>query len=103
MLKKWVVPPMKVVTHKALASAEIEASTGNGILAGSPIVATSWAFHSLLASWLMSQSFEVRAENVIAQSSPSFSDQRISSGAPGTLKIFSGCMDFKFHRTIVLP
>ena len=51
----------------------------------------------------MRQSFEVSAEAVIAQSSPSFSDQRISSGAPGTLKIFSGFIDFRSHMTIVLP
>src|SRR6202048_285871 len=103
MSNKWVVPSIQVFTHNVFASAEIEASTGIGIVAGSPIVATSLACHSLLALWLISQSFEVSAEKVIAQSSSSFSDQRISSGVPGTLKIFSGCMRLKFHSTIVLP
>jgi hypothetical protein len=37
------------------------------------------------ASCLISQSLEVSAVAVTAQLSPSFSDQRISSGAPGTL------------------
>ena len=51
----------------------------------------------------MSQSFEVSAAAVIAQLSPGLSDQRISSGAPGTLKTFFGFIAFRSHTTIVLP
>ena len=40
---------------------------------------------------------------VTAQLSPDFNDQRISNGAPGTLKIFFGFIAFKSHITIVLP
>ena len=39
----------------------------------------------------------------MAQLSPSLSDQRISSGAPGTLKIFCGFIAFTSHATMVLP
>ena len=34
---------------------------------------------------------------------PSFSDQRISSGAPGTLSTFCGVSAFRSHTTTVLP
>ena len=78
-------------------------STGSGILAGSPMVPTSLACHSPLASGLTSQSLEVSAAAVIAQLSPDLSDQRISSGAPGTLKTFFGFIALRSHTTIVLP
>ena len=71
----------------------MEMSTGSGICAGSPIVATSFAFHSPSASGLMSHSLEVSAVAVIAQFWPGASAQRISSGAPGTLRICS-----RLHR-----
>ena len=94
---------MKVLTHKPLPSAEMLMSTGSGIFAGSPIVATSLACHSPAASCLTSHSFEVSAVAVMAQLSPSFSDQRISSGAPGTLKTFCGFIAFKSQATMVAP
>ena len=94
---------MKVFTHNPLASAVMEMSTGNGTLAGSPIVATSLACHSPLASCLTSHSLEVSAVAVIAQLSVPLSDQRTSSGAPGTLNTFLGCIAFKSHCTMVLP
>ena len=56
-----------------------------------------------MASCLISQSFEVRALAVTAQLSPWLRDQRISSGAPGTLKIFVGFIAFKSQSTMVLP
>ena len=43
------------------------------------------------------------AAAVMAQLSPALSDQRISSGAPGTLKTFFGFMALRSHTTIVLP
>ncbi len=61
------------------------------------MVATSLACHSPAASGLMSQSFEVSAVAVIAQLSPSFSDQRISSGAPGTARTFLGVIALRSH------
>ncbi len=51
----------------------------------------------------MSQIFEVSAAAVTAQLSPALSDQRISSGAPGTLKIFFGFMALRSHATMVPP
>src|SRR5258708_1333257 len=81
---------MKVLTQRPLPSRVMLISTGNGILAGSPIVATSLACHSPLASCFTSQIFEVSAAAAPAQLSPGFKDQRISSGPPGTLTIFSG-------------
>ena len=94
---------MKVLTHRLLPSAAIEMSTGSGVFAGSPIGATSRACHSPLASCFISHSFDVSAEAVMAQLSASFSDQRISSGAPGVLSTLVGFMDLKSHTTIVLP
>src|ERR1043166_3776741 len=58
---------MKVLTHSPLPSRAMLISTGSGILAGSPIAPTSFAFHSPWASCLTSQSFEVSAVAVIAQ------------------------------------
>ena len=40
---------------------------------------------------------------VIAQLSPSFSDQRISSGAPGTASTFLGVNALRSQITMVLP
>ena len=96
---------MKVLTHRLLPSAAIEMSTGSGILAGSPMVATSLACHAPPppAAGLTSHSLEVSAVAVMAQSSPPASDQRISSGAPGTLKICCGRMALRSHITMVAP
>ena len=94
---------MKVFTHRPLPSAVMLMSTGSGIFAGSPIVPTSFAAHSPFASCFTSQSFEVSAAAVIAQLSPGFSDQRISSGAPGTASTCVGFIAFRSHTTIVLP
>ncbi len=58
---------MKVFTHKPFASAVIEISTGKGTLAGSPIVATSFACQDPCASRLTSHSCKVSAAAVIAQ------------------------------------
>ena len=100
--KYRVVPSMKVLTHSPLPSRVMLMSTGSGILAGSPMVPTSLACQSPLTS-LTSQSLEVSAAAVMAQLSPDLSDQRISSGAPGTLKTFLGFMALRSHITIVLP
>ena len=78
-------------------------STGSGIFVGSPMVATSLAFHWPLASGRTSQSFEVRAAAVTAQLSPGFNDQRISSGAPGTCMTVFGFIAFRSQATIVFP
>src|SRR5437764_14377623 len=94
---------MKVLTHRPLPSRVMLMSTGKGILAGSPIVATSFACHSPLASCFTSQILEVSAVAATAQLSPGFKDQRISSGATGTVKTFCGFMAFKSHSTMVLP
>lgn len=94
---------MKVFTHRPLPSARIEMSTGSGVLAGSPIAPTSLACHWPLASFFTSHRREVSAVAVIAQSSFGASDQRISSGAPGTLSTCSGRIAFRFQTTIVLP
>ncbi len=59
---------MKVFTHRPFASAVIEMSTGSGIFAGSPMAATSFAAHFPCASRLISQSCEVSAVAVMAQS-----------------------------------
>jgi hypothetical protein len=67
------------------------------------MVATSLACHSPALSGLMSQIFEVSAAAVTAQLSPALSDQRISRGAPGTLKTFFGFIALRSHITIVLP
>ncbi|MNC93933.1 hypothetical protein D3C83_106710 [compost metagenome] len=52
---------------------------------------------------MTSQSFEVSAVAVIAQLSLGLSDQRISSGAPGTASTFVGLIAFRSHTTMVLP
>jgi len=78
-------------------------STGRGILDGSPIVATSFASQPPLPSGLMSQSLEVSAVAVIAQSSFGLSDQRISSGEPGTLKTCFGFIALRSQAAIVVP
>ena len=78
-------------------------STGNGIFDGSPIVATSFACHSPLLSCLMSQILEVSAVAATAQLSTELSYQRISNGAPGTLKIFFGFIALRSHSTMVPP
>ena len=77
-------------------------STGRGIFVGSPMVPTSLACHAPLSS-LTSQSFDVSAAAVIAQLSPGFGDQRISSGAPGTLKTLVGFIVFRSHDAMLLP
>jgi hypothetical protein len=46
---------------------------------------------------------DVSAAAVTAQLSAGASDQRISSGAPGTLKIFVGFMAFRSHAAMVAP
>ena len=94
---------MNVLTQSPVPSLLMLMSTGSGICVGSPMTATSLACHSPDASGLISQSFEVSAEAVIAQVSPSLSDQRISSGAPGTLSAFLGFIALRSHTTIVLP
>ena len=94
---------MKVLTHRPLPSRVMLMSTGSGICEGSPIVPTSFALHSPLASCLTSQSFDVSAAAVIAQLSFGLSDQRISSGAPGTESTFWGFNAFRSHTTMVLP
>ena len=43
------------------------------------------------------------AAAVIAQLSLGLSDQRISSGAPGTLNTLVGFIAFRSHATMVLP
>ena len=65
--------------------------------------ATACPCQSPLASCLISQIFEVSAVAVTAQLSPCLSDQRISSGAPGTLRILVGFIALRSHTTIVLP
>jgi len=90
------------IDPQTLPSAVMEISTGSGICAGLPIVRPPWQPTHRLAL-LMSHSFEVNAAAVIAQFWPGASDQRISNGAPGTLRICVGCMDFRFHTTTVLP
>ena len=55
------MPSMKVLTHRPLPSALMLMSTGSGIFAGSPMVATSLACQRPCASGLMSQIFEVSA------------------------------------------
>src|SRR5262245_64575318 len=94
---------MNVLTQSPVPSLLMLMSTGSGIFEGSPMTPTSLACHSPEASGLTSQSFEVSADAVIAQLSPSLSDQRISSGAPGTLRTFFGFMALRSHTTIVLP
>ena len=93
---------MKVLTHRPLPSRVMLMSTGSGIFAGSPMVPTSFATHSL-PSCFTSQSFEVSAVAVIAQLSFGLSDQRISSGAPGTLKTLVGFIALRSHATRVAP
>src|SRR5258708_37420253 len=78
-------------------------STGSGILDGSPMVPTSFAIHSPLASCLTSQSFEVSAAAVIAQLTLGLSDHRISSGAPGTANTLVGLSALKAQSTMAFP
>src|SRR6266480_7918311 len=94
---------MKVLTHSPLPSRVMLMSTGSGILDGSPMVATSFAAHWPFASCLTSHSFEVSAAAVMAQLSFGLSDQRISSGAPGTLNTFVGFIAFRSQTTMLLP
>ena len=94
---------MKVLTHRPLPSALIEMSTGNGIFEGSPMVATSLACHWPAPSCLTSHSLDVNAVAVIAQLSVPASDQRTSSGAPGTSNTLVGFIDFRSHIAIVAP
>ncbi len=94
---------MKVLTQRPLPSAVMLMSTGSGIFAGSPMVATSFAIHSPPASCFTSQIFDVSAVATTAQLSPSLSDQRISSGEPGTLNTVFGVIAFRSHRTIEVP
>ena len=94
---------MKVLTHSPVPSLLMLMSTGNGIFVGSSMTATSFACHSPEASGLMSQSFEVSAVAVIAQVSPSLSDHRISSGAPGTLRTFFGFIALRSQTAMVFP
>src|SRR5205807_8987170 len=101
--KYRVFPSMNVLTHRPLPSALMLMSTGSGIFDGSPMSATACACHWPDASCLTSHSFEVSAEAVTAQLSPCLSDQRISSGAPGTASTFDGFMAFRSHTTIGLP
>ena len=56
-----------------------------------------------MPSCFTSQSFEVSAAAVIAQLSLGLSDQRISSGAPGTLNTLVGFIAFRSHTTMVVP
>src|SRR5712671_2277606 len=94
---------MNVLTQRPLPSRVMLMSTGSGILDGSPMVATSFAVHWPFASCLTSHSFEVSAAAVIAQLSFGLSDQRISSGAPGTANTLVGFIVFRFHSTMLLP
>src|SRR5438046_8776084 len=93
---------MEVSTHRALPSRVMLMSTGSGILDGSPMVPTSFAAHWPPASCLTSHSLEVSAAAVIAQLSFGMSDQRISSGAPGTLNTFAGFIGFSSQTAMVL-
>jgi hypothetical protein len=77
---------MNVLTQSPLPSARMLMSTGNGIFAGSPMVATSLALHLPSLPGRTSQSLEVSAAAVTAQSSFFASDQRISRGPPGTAR-----------------
>src|SRR2546426_9383554 len=90
---------MKVLTHRPLPSRVMLMSTGRGILDGSPMVPTSLAAHWPFASCLTSHSFEVSAAAVIAQLSFGLSDQRISSGAPGTGSTLVGFIVFRDRKS----
>src|SRR5438094_8726655 len=92
---------MNVLTQSPVPSLLMLMSTGSGILAGSPMTATSLACHSPAASGLTSQSFEVSAVAVIAQVSPSFHVHRMSSGAPGTVRPLFGLIVFRYQLAIV--
>src|SRR6267143_7284027 len=94
---------MNVLTQRPLPSRVMLMSTGSGILAGSPMVATSLACHWPPASCLTSQILEVSAVAATAQLSRGASDQRISSGAPGTLSTFFAFIALRSQTTIVLP
>src|SRR5260370_40936560 len=94
---------MKVLTPGRLPSGLLLMSPGRGILDGSPMVPTSFAAHWPFASCLTSHSFEVSAAAVIAQLSFGLSDQRISSGAPGTANTLVGFIVFRVHSTMLLP
>src|SRR5258708_28496874 len=93
---------MNVLTQRPLPLRVMLMSTGSGILDGSPMVPTSFAIHSPLASCLTSQSFEVSAAAVIAQLSLGLSDQRVSIGAPGTANTLVGLIAFTSQIPMML-
>src|ERR1700730_17870679 len=94
---------MNVLTQSPLPSAVMEISTGRGILAGSPIVATSFAAQVPAGSCLISQILDVNAAAVTAQFWPGASAQRISNGAPGTLRTWVGFLLLRSQTTTVEP
>src|SRR5262249_60818567 len=94
---------MNVLTQSPVPSLLMLMSTGSGIFVGSPMTATSLASHSPEASGMMSQSFEVSAGAVIAQLSPSISNQRNSMRAPSRSSMAFSVIVLQAYTTNLYP